>query len=496
MQASCNSGQQNEVPFISMKGVFKTFRSNGANALDYADFDLRRGEIHALFGENGAGKSTLMHILCGFIKDWEGSLFVDGIERKFSHTNDALQNGIGMVRQKPSLVPGFKVWEDASLNYGGKLFFYKHNAKQQIRNLCKKFDLDLSLDAKTETLSTSMCLFAATLSLLMCNLKCIIFDEPTSILNESETKKFISLCKQLKQNGCTVVIISHKLEETLNIADRITILCKGRTAATKNSNECTKEELLKLIFQDKGTTKINGANNILHPSDKISEKKILLDIKNICVEQSGYPILANLNLKLRSGIYCVAGVKESGSLTLELTISGFLKPKSGSIDCPSGNGSYLCNGTTTINGKSIKAYENDLSIQDNLLIHSYTNDVDKIIAKSGLTNKANQKMKTLSGGMLQRLLLFREFETQNDFFVLRDPAMGLDARKRKIIFDAIKNRSDRGAAFLLFISDIDDIFEIGDEVIVLSGGRITLQLPLANANKNEVLQRIRAAMVC
>ncbi|GMO31277.1 MAG: ABC transporter ATP-binding protein [Termitinemataceae bacterium] len=504
--------------FIELKGISKTFLSNGANALDFADFNLYRSEIHALFGENGAGKSTFMQIISGFTKPDTGKIFVDGIERTFKHPADALSIGIGMLRQNPELPIGLKVWEYASLSI--KPFGTNKNGKKYINNICKEWNIEIPLDAVTESLSTADRQRTVILSLLLKNVHCFIFDEATAILNDSDTKKFIALCKLLKERGNAVVIISHKIEETMDIADRITILRKGKTAGVVDG-DCPKDKIIKLMFDNiNNIDNIDRINNIyLLEKNQINKNTKPMVVNNLTVEEIAFPYLRNISFEFETNICAVTGVHESGIETLEMAVAGLLSVKSGSVFINGKNiagkgvdvlrltgGAYLCTGTSLAEGRALRSWDGDLSIADNLLIHCYKKlnkgfflhpsnvalYIKNIMRKAGLNNSVTQKAYTLSGGMLQRMLIFREFAEDSDVFIMHEIALGLDRNRKEIIFDSIKEAAKSGKYFLLFFSDIDDVLELCNEVIVLCNGEVSLQLHLSDLKNAK--EKIRLAM--
>ncbi|GMO30750.1 MAG: ABC transporter ATP-binding protein [Termitinemataceae bacterium] len=558
-----------------MRHIFKTFSSNGANALDYADFNLYDGEIHALLGENGAGKSTLMHILAGFIQPDSGQIFVDGKKYHFSHCADALKCGIGMVRQTPLFADELRVWEACTLNYtpaqkksGISFFRQKTKIKAYVESVCQQWNLQLPIDNKIKTLNAAQRLQLALLSLLLRNVRCMIFDEPSAALNDEETKNFLSICygfvhpQRITKAGdhqpeigggflphtpCSfdhqpkrsIVIISHKLEETLSIADSITILRKGKTVAAMSDGVCSKDDLIGFMFGSSAVANKNprrraalyfcphGELHSVFNTPIKQNHEAVLEVKGLCVKGAGGDIgLHDVSFMPHNAICGVAGVRESGRRTLELAIAGLVASECGSVKINgkdiSGMGSasfrdaggaYLCNGSVLVNGKVIRAYDNNLSLQDNLLIHSHKNinagpflqgdkvaqSIGTVMRNAGL-NKVDRKQRgcTLSGGMLQRLLISRDLAENGNFIIANDIGMALDSERKKIIFDLIIDAAQNGKNFLLFFSDIDDLVELCGEVIVLCGGKISAHFDLGSFAGESILQakkNIRTAMV-
>jgi simple sugar transport system ATP-binding protein len=218
---------------VELRGIGKYFPAGGVTALEGASFELRPGEIHALLGENGAGKSTLMQILAGYLKPGAGGIFLGGEERRFAAPADALAAGIGMVRQHPGLNPGFRVWEDCVLGAEPCRGFFldRRKARNRVRELSDRWGFGLPLDQGTETLTVSQRQKAAVLSLLLRDARWLIFDEPSAVLSPGETEGLFRLFRLLAAGGTGIVLISHKLDETLALAGRVTILRRGKTVA-------------------------------------------------------------------------------------------------------------------------------------------------------------------------------------------------------------------------------------------------------------------------
>jgi simple sugar transport system ATP-binding protein len=329
---------------IELRGIQKYFPSNGIYALDKVDFDLHAGEIHALLGENGAGKSTLMHIMAGYLKPGGGHILVDRREERFASPGDALASGIGMVRQHPQLTPGFAVWEDCIL--GAEPCFAglvrRKKARAAVRALSERWGFDLPIDRPTGSLTVSQRQKAAILALLLRNTRCLIFDEVTAVLSPQETQGLFILFNKLKEEGRGIVIISHKLEETLGLADRVSVLRKGRIAASRSAASLDPEQLNALMFDTKSSPVDEEAPNekpVLRKGSALPNSSAptrpefpALRVQDLSVELKGRPFIRNVTLELFPGtILGIAGVRDSGLETLELAITGFLRPSAGRI---------------------------------------------------------------------------------------------------------------------------------------------------------------------
>ncbi|MDR1429996.1 MAG: ATP-binding cassette domain-containing protein, partial [Spirochaetaceae bacterium] len=313
---------------IELRHIEKIFPGNGVRALAGADFELLPGEIHALVGENGAGKSTLMHIMAGSLEADSGSIIIDGNERRLKNTAAALNAGIGMVRQHPRLVPGFRVWETCSLGFSG---WIRTGAwKRRVGELSRRWGFDLDADRPSASLSVGERQKCAVLALLLRNAKYLILDEPAAVLSPAETERLFDLLKKLRSGGRGIVLISHKLEETLRAADRITVLRRGETAACMPAGEISPGEISSLIFGSARNAAHGGdipiRDKTANPSGAESADTIvenILEVKNLSVEIPGKPFIRSVSFSLSPGtITGIAGVRDSGLESLELALTG------------------------------------------------------------------------------------------------------------------------------------------------------------------------------
>ncbi|MDR2483487.1 MAG: ATP-binding cassette domain-containing protein, partial [Treponema sp.] len=308
---------------VELRGIRKRFSANGVLALDGAGFSARPGEIHALLGENGAGKSTLMHIMAGFLNPDRGGILMKGKEARFSSPADALAAGIGMVRQHPNLIRGFKVWEDcvtgAEPRRGGIL--RPKAARNRAAELSKRWGFGLDVDAVTSSLTVSQRQKAAVLALLIREAEYLIFDEPTAVLSPGETQGLFALFRALRDGGKGVILISHKLEETLALAGWITVLGKGKTLASGEAASFSGDSLQALMFGSLEEKPVSArpARAKKRTSPGAGNKPPVLSVQNLGLEIPGRPFIRGACLDVAPGaILGVAGVRDSGLETLEL----------------------------------------------------------------------------------------------------------------------------------------------------------------------------------
>jgi len=512
---------------IELRSISKYFPSNGVTALENAGLTLNPGEIHVLLGENGTGKSTLMHILAGYFPPTTGTILVDGKERSFSASADALALGIGMVRQHPGSIKSFKVWEDCLLGAerqpGSKasnkakgagfspkrrsLFFNPGNSKKRVEELSEQWGFDLPLNQTTETLTVSQRQKAAVLALLLRNVKWFIFDEPTAVLTPGETRSLFELWKRLRSDGKGIILITHKLDEALAISDRVTVIRHGITDKARYSKDLTVDELKESIFNIGESSDLPALPKL--PPVHRNKSPVLL-IKDLEIEAQGMPHIRNINLCLMPGtILGITGVRDSGLETLELAIAGLLEQKgknSGPENRPCKfKGSITLNGYD-ITGKGVRAYRDaggaylgadrlgsnlapELPLRESLIIHAarrsrlaqgifldsgYLNSwCGKIMNWAGITRPVTNRATSFSGGMIQRILLAREFAEKTSLVVLAEAGSGLDHLNHMKLSGELKALVRRGSSALLFSTDPDELISTADEIMVLKDGALT-----------------------
>jgi simple sugar transport system ATP-binding protein len=526
---------------IELRRIEKFFPGNGVKALAGADFQLLPGEIHALAGENGAGKSTLMHIMAGFLEADSGSIIIEGTGRRLKNTAGALASGIGMVRQHPRLVPGFRVWETCSLGFSG---WIRTGAwKQRVGELSRRWGFDLEADRPIAGLSVGERQKCAVLALLLRDAKYLILDEPAAVLSPAETERLFDLLKKLRSDGRGIALISHKLEETLRIADRITVLRKGKTVSCGQAGESSPGKISSLMFgseqiapeQDTapphGTKEAppHGAKEAASQPQKDSvtrndnaakgpARKNILEVRNLSVEIPGRPFIRSAGFTLAPGsITGIAGVRDSGLESLELALTGFLNPRSGEITVAgtevAGKGpgafrragaAYLCADRTGT------ALAMGLPLFDSLIIHAHRRSEQgplgrigimnasylrewarAIMRQAGILRSPGNQADSFSGGMLQRLVLARELAEPVKFLVLAEPGWGLDVSGQKLLDRQLRDFAGKGSAVLLFSTDIEELMSLSDRIMVLRDGKISDELGRSEFH----LDRIGRAMV-
>ena len=528
---------------VELRGISKYFSSNGVTALENADFSLRPAEIHALLGENGTGKSTLMHILAGYLSPSAGTILIDSKKRRFSSPADALALGIGMVRQHPGFIQGFKVWEDCILGaerakpflpegkpgpehkWGG-LFFDPVLSKKRVEELSSQWNFNLPLDREAGTLTVSQRQKAAVLALLLRDIKWFIFDEPTAVLTPGETETLFELFRRLRSEGRGIAFITHKLDEALTIADRVTVIRRGVTQEPRDTKDLSAEDLRNSIFGVSGVSlaeapsgEISFASVPVSPAPAaVGTEKPVLIIKDLLFQPPGLPYIWNVNLELKPGrILGIAGVRDSGLETLELALSGLTEDSGHSPG--KFEGSITLNGHN-ITGKGVRAFRDaggvylgadrlgsnlapELPLKESLIIHACRraalkpssllgllgffdmNYLDswcqKIMKRAGIKRSVSDRASSFSGGMLQRILLAREFEEDASLMVLAEAGSGLDQFSQAKLAEELRAHVNKGTAALLFSTDVEELISVADEIMVLRNGTFAARFILRPA---------------
>jgi simple sugar transport system ATP-binding protein len=489
---------------IELVGVRKFFASNGVEALSGADFDLRAGEIHALVGENGAGKSTLMHVLSGNLEPSAGKLLVDGEERHFASPADALASGIGMLRQHPRLVGGFTLWEDCALGAEPRRFglLDRKAARNAVVEASERWGFGLDADARVDTLAVSQRQKAAILALLLRGVRCLILDEPTAVLAPAETEHLFDLLRALRREGKSIVLISHKLTETLSIADRVTVLRRGRTVATRSAADADPAELTSLMFAQ-GDAKPEAPIERAVSRSTSTSGRTVLKVRGLAVKAPGRPHLRGVDLEVKAGrVLGVAGVRDSGLETLELALAGLLPIAAGGIELNGkrmegkGTAAFRAAGAVYVPADRMgMAVAPRLSIADNIAVHAHRRARRGFLGRLGFLDRSFLRSwtsavmeearvsgdplrtaETFSGGMLQRIITAREMAETFDLVIMAEPGWGLDAASRLQLGRRIRRIAETGRSALLLSTDVDELVSLSDEIAILRDGVIVAKL--------------------
>lgn len=490
---------------VEMRGIVKRFP--GVLANDQVDFELRAGEIHALLGENGAGKSTLMSVLAGLYKQDAGIIKVKGNLVEFSSPRDAINTGIGMVHQHFMLVPSQTVTENILLGLDEPRFFMRLNEyDKRIADLGDKFGLKVDPRAKIWQLSVGEQQRVELLKMLYRGADVLVMDEPTAVLAPQEIEGLFDTLRSMVKQGKSVIFISHKLQEVTAIADRVSVLRRGKaTASGVSAKGVTRQELARLMV----------GREVVFFVDKKPKKAgdVILDVKDIYAENDKVlPALRGLSLNVRAGeIVGVAGVAGNGQNELSQVITGLRKCKQGEVTL---NGAIVSNRDTLYGIQHGMSYVPEdrthvgsapnLSVTDNVIMKNYRKPP---IAKGSLldmtaaTNFAKDlkqsydiivptvetPVRLLSGGNLQRVILAREISGRPNFMVAVQPTRGLDVGAIEGVHRLLLTQREADAAVLLISEELEELLSLSDRVYVIYEGKIMGEVKVESAEPDQNL---------
>ena len=471
---------------VEMKNITKTFPGTLAN--DDISLSLRSGEIHALLGENGAGKSTLMNILVGLYKQDSGEILIDGKKCSFVSPKDAIENGIGMIHQHFKLVTAFTVAENVLLGDKGAVFLSKKKMIARVNRLAEEFGIDVDPSSYISQLSVGEQQRVEILKTLHKNATILILDEPTAVLTPQEADALFCTLRDMTKKGCSIVLISHKLDEIVEVADKVTVLRKGRVAGVAEGGQINHANLSRLMIGD--DVKMNTTPSRSDIGD------VLLSVKGLtAMNDKGMKGLNEVSFEIHAGeILGVAGVAGNGQRELGEVLAGLRRPECGQIS--------LCGNNVT--KKSVREKLNaglayvpedrlgtgligNMNSIDNLILRDYYNHkgmfIDYKQAEKDVTNvieeydvlMADKKapVRLMSGGNMQKLLLAREISLCPKVMVLSYPVRGLDIGAMERIYSLMLEQRQKGCAILFISEDLDALIRFSDRIMVLHGGKIT-----------------------
>ena len=476
--------------YLEMRDITKCFGSVTAN--NHVNFSVEKGEIHALLGENGAGKSTLMNILYGLYTATSGDIFIDGKEVEINSPLDAVSLGIGMVHQHFMLIPALTVIENIVLGHAEeKEILDLNRAAKDFEKFAERFGMKVDPWVKVSQLTVGQQQRLEILKALSHNAKILILDEPTAVLTPQEGKALFSVIRNLKEQGITVLFISHKLVEIMEICDRCTILRQGKKVITTDISSIKSVKELACLMVGH-SVEFTLDKKVSTPKEKV----LVLDNINY-VNERGVHILKDISFDLRAGeILGVCGVDGNGQSELIKCISGLLKCSQGDIRI-CGNKANGCNVRSILNMGVSHIPEDrqkygmvaDMSICENIVLMNYWHEpftrkgfVNKKLNKeygkklcdkfTVVTPSIDERMGNLSGGNQQKVVLARELDRHPKLLLATHPDRGLDVAATKYIQKQIILARDAGAAVLLVSTELDEIMEISDRIMVMFDGRV------------------------
>ncbi len=484
---------------VEMQKVTKIFGELVAN--DHIDFQLQKGEIHALLGENGAGKTTLMRILYGLYQQTSGDILIDGEKVIINAPRDAIKNGVGMVTQHFALVPPMTVAENVVLGYTDSFLLDQTSIEKKVGIAAEQFGLDINPKSIVRHLSVGQRQRVEILKALYRNAKVLILDEPTAVLVPQEVDSLFETLNRLCKEGLSVIFISHKLDEVTKITNRVTVLRDGKSIGTVNTVDVTKKELAAMMVG-------RDTFGVTKKADINPDNQKVLEVNNVgAVDDKGLSALKDLNLFIRSGeILGIAGVGGNGQKELAEILSGVKLPTSGSITLKGVNlvgkepSEFTKLGMGRIPEDRHEGVVADLSVYENLALEhldEFTNkgfldrkairqNADDLIKQFQIKAKANDRIRTLSGGNMQKVLLARVLARQPDVVIAPQPTRGLDVGATEYVRELLLEQRARGAAVLLISEDLDEILSISDRIAVIYEGEIVGTINVQDASPEKL----------
>ena len=476
-----------------------TKRFPGIIANDHVTLQLKKGEIHALLGENGAGKSTLMSVLFGLYQAEEGIIKKDGVEVKINNPNDANALGIGMVHQHFKLVECFSVLDniilgDEDTKHG---FLQRTQAREKVMALSEKYGLRVNPDAMIEDISVGMQQRTEILKMLYRDNEILIFDEPTAVLTPQEIEELLQIMRNLAAEGKSILFISHKLNEIMSVADRCTVLRKGKYIGTVNIADTNKAELSRMMVGRDVEFAVQKGE--AHPAE------VVLDVKDLTVPSKVHRnnAVKNVSFQVHAGeIVCIAGIDGNGQSELVYGISG--------LESVSGGTVTMCGQDITnvpIRRRSVLGMSHipedrhkhglvlDYTLEDNMILQRYfepefTNKLG-FLRRKNIRSYAERLIdqydvrsgqgpvtvaRSMSGGNQQKAIIAREIDKNPQLLIAVQPTRGLDVGAIEYIHKQIVAQRDAGKAVLLVSLELDEVMTVSDRILVMYEGEIVGEL--------------------
>ena len=491
---------------LSMQNISKSFP--GIKANDDISIELRKSEVHAILGENGAGKSTLMNILFGIYQQDIGEIEINNKKVSIKGPNHAYKLGIGMVHQHFKLVKTFTVIENIILG----IEELKHgmvdvsDSRRKIIELSKKYKLEVDPDELVSNITVGMQQRVEILKMLYREADIMIFDEPTAVLTPQQITDLIGIIKMFTKEGKSVIIITHKIDEIISVADRCTVLKSGRHIGTVDVKNTTKEELSKMMVGrevDFSIDKIKAT---------VGRKVLQVEKLNLHRKGSKKNLLVDISFHVSAGeIVSIAGIDGNGQSELIQSITGLVKSSSGIVKLLDNDISKMSIRNKTLSGISFIPEDRhkhglvlDFSLEENLILQDYFKEkyqkkgfllfekirqnaielIKKFDIRSGRGGKTT--MRSLSGGNQQKAILAREIQRESDLLIAVQPTRGLDAGAIEYIHKKLIEERDNGRAVLVSSLELDEIMNISDRILVMFEGEIVGRLNPSETTFEEV----------
>ncbi len=499
--------QENASAALQLRHITKTFGAITAN--EDVDLELRRGEVLAILGENGSGKTTLMNMISGIYRPDSGEIYINGKEVSINSPKDAFAHGIGMVHQHFKLVDVFTATENIILGIKEKGGFSLKRSSTRVAEICERYGFDLDPNKKIYEMSVSEKQTVEIVKVLYRGADILILDEPTAVLTPQETDKLFNVIRRMRQDGKSIIIITHKLHEVMEISDRVAVLRKGRHIDTVNTADVSESELTDMMVGQKISLNIERTL-----SEETPDRLIVSHLTMYSKE--GVKVVDDVSFTARAGeILGIAGVSGSGQRELLELIAGLRTPESGDIiyNDPSDGKAVDLRKKTPMQIRDLgvrlsfvpedrlgMGLVGNMDIIDNMMLRTYRNgrplfldrQPSKVLADDIIkslevvTPGPTTPVRRLSGGNVQKVLVGREISSAPSVLMAAYPVRGLDINSSYTIYNLLNEQKKNGAAVIYVGEDLDVLLELCDRIMVICGGTVSGILDGRTAEKQEV----------
>ena len=491
-------------PVLELRSITKQFP--GVLANDNVNLTLEKGEIHALLGENGAGKTTLMNILYGLYKPTKGEIFINGHKADITSPTDAIRQGIGMVHQHFMLVPVLTVTENVMLGeeaLKSGVFLDRKKVAARIREISQKYGLLVDPDAYIKDLPVGIQQRVEIIKVLYRHANVLILDEPTAVLTPQEVVELFNIIRSLVDQGVSLIFITHKLKEVLSVADRITVIRRGKTVGTTTPAESSEQSLAEMM--------VGRAVELRVHKTKAKPTEPILIVKELYVKDDRDGMAVNgVSFEVRAGeVLGVAGVQGNGQTELVEALTGMRHAENGQVSIAGDNATNASPRQITEMGVAHVPEDRQrdglvlsFPIKDNMMLNTYYNTFSKraVIDEEKVARTSEQWVKdfdvrtpginlpaaNLSGGNQQKVIVAREFSRPTQLLIAAQPTRGLDVGSIEYIHGRIIEKRDEGNAVLVISTELDEIRALSDRIAVMYEGKIVDILPADNVTKEQL----------
>ncbi len=492
---------------LECRGITKTFGSVVANK--DCDLDVREGEILAILGENGSGKTTLMNMVAGIYFPDAGKILIDGQEVSIASPKDAFKYNIGMIHQHFKLVNVFSAVENIALGTDENKRYKLSEVTKKVIEITQRYGFIIDPDKKVHDMSVSEKQTVEIIKVLYRGADILILDEPTAVLTPQETEKLFAVLRRMREDGKSIIIITHKMHEVLSISDRVAVLRKGEHIATVNTAETNESELTEMMMGEKVDLNINRSE----PQNAV-DRLIVNGVTSMSDE--GRKVLDNISFTAKAGeILGIAGIAGSGQRELLEAIAGLHRLTGGEITYidPSTEKSENLRDKTPIQIRDLgvrlsfvpedrlgMGLVGNMDIVDNMMLRSYKKGKSAFVERKGpkdlaeriirdlhvATPSASTPVRQLSGGNVQKVLVGREIAAAPSVLMAAYPVRGLDVNASYTIYNLLNEQKESGVAVIFVGEDLDVLMDLCDRILVINSGRVTGIVDGRTAKKDEI----------